>query len=219
SRRRHTRSKRDWSSDVCSSDLVTDPSTRVAGIQSGEYDIAQEVPYDNADQLDADENVENQIIPGAGTLIMFMNKKTGPFKDVKAREALSTLINAEEMMTAAFTDPKYFSVNHNMMMPHQEEQWYSEIGKDKHNVNDPEKTKKLIEEAGYDGEEITIMTSRDYEFMYSASVVLQSELEAIGVNAKLENYDWATLIDNMTDETKYDINMVWIGYKPEPTAH
>src|SRR5699024_11885937 len=86
SRRRHTRSKRDWSSDVCSSDLVTDPSTRVAGIQSGEYDIAQEVPYDNADQLDADENVENQIIPGAGTLIMFMNKKTGPFKDVKRSE-------------------------------------------------------------------------------------------------------------------------------------
>src|SRR5207249_6451125 len=28
SRRRHTRSKRDWSSDVCSSDLATTPTTR-----------------------------------------------------------------------------------------------------------------------------------------------------------------------------------------------
>src|SRR5437868_14826633 len=27
SRRRHTRSKRDWSSDVCSSDLITEPIT------------------------------------------------------------------------------------------------------------------------------------------------------------------------------------------------
>src|SRR5699024_7165549 len=118
-------------------DIVDDSSTRVAGIQSGEYDIAQEVPYDSADKLEADENIENQIIPGAGTLIMFMNKKTGPFQDVKAREALSTLIDAEEMMTAAFTDPKYFAVNHNMMMPHQEDLWYSDAGKDKHNVNDP----------------------------------------------------------------------------------
>lgn len=200
-------------------DIVTDSSTRVAGIQSGEYDIAQEVPYDNADQLDADENIENQIIPGAGTLIAFMNKKTGPFKDVKAREALLTLIDANTMLEAAFTDPEYFTVNHNMMMPHQEDLWYSDVGKDKHNVNDTDKAKALFEEAGYDGEEITIMTSRDYEFIYNASVVLQSELEAIGVNAKLENYDWATLIDNMTDETKYDINMIWIGYKPEPTAH
>src|SRR5699024_11279008 len=37
SRRRHTRSKRDWSSDVCSSDLVyrlfTEPKNRPAGVQ------------------------------------------------------------------------------------------------------------------------------------------------------------------------------------------
>lgn len=200
-------------------EIVTDSSTRVAGIVSGEYDIAHEIPYDNADQLENDPNVENQIIPGAGTLIMFTNKKVGPFADVKAREALSTLINIDEMMTAAFSDPKYYTLNHNMMMPHQEEQWYSDIGKDKYNLNDTEKAKQLFEEAGYNGEEVTIMTSRDYEFMYNASVVLQAELEAIGVKVKLDVYDWATLLDNMTDETAYDINMVWIGYKPEPTSH
>src|SRR5437868_14032773 len=35
SRRRHTRSKRDWSSDVCSSDLVTSPVARRAGRATG----------------------------------------------------------------------------------------------------------------------------------------------------------------------------------------
>src|SRR5699024_11661863 len=30
SRRRHTRSKRDWSSDVCSSDLSPDPKRRIS---------------------------------------------------------------------------------------------------------------------------------------------------------------------------------------------
>lgn len=200
-------------------EIVTDPSTRVAGLQSGQYDIAQEVPYDNADQLENDENIINNIIPGAGTLIMFTNKKVGTFADVKAREALATLIDIEEIMMAAFTDPKYYALNHNMMMPHQEEQWYSDEGKDKYNVNDPEKAKALFEEAGYDGEELTIMTSRDYEFMYNAAVVLQSELESIGVKVKLDVYDWATLLENMTNEDAYDINMIWLGYKPEPTSH
>lgn len=203
-------------------EFVLDSSTRVAGIQSGEYDIAHEVPYDSVEQLDNDENIENQILPGAGTLIMFTNKLEGRlFNDVKAREALSTVMDAEEMMTAAFTDERFYTLNHNMMMPHQEEQWYSDEGKDKYNVNDPDQAKKLFDEAGYDGETIKIMTSRDYEFMYNASVVLQQELEAIGMKVELEVYDWPTLLDNMVDEEKfdYDINMVWLGYKPEPTAH
>lgn len=200
-------------------EIVTDSSTRVAGIQSGQFDIAHEVPYDSAGQLEADGNIENQIIPGAGTLIMFMNKKTGVFTDVVAREALLSLVDMDEIMTAAFSDEKYFSLNHNMMMPHQEEQWYSDEGKDMYNINDPERAKELFDQAGYNGEEITIMTSRDYEFMYNAAVYLQQELESIGLNVKLDNYDWATLLDKMVDETAYDINMIWLGYKPEPTAH
>lgn len=203
-------------------EFVLDSSTRVAGIQSGEYDIAHEVPYDSVEQLENDGNIENQILPGAGTLIVFTNKMEGRFfNDVKAREALATVMDTEEMMTAAFTDDRFFSLNHNLMMPHQEEQWYSDVGKDKYNVNDPEKAEELFDEAGYDGETIKIMTSRDYEFMYNASVVLQQELEAIGMDVELEVYDWPTLLDNMVDEEEfdYDINMVWLGYKPEPTAH
>lgn len=203
-------------------EFVLDSSTRVAGIQSGEYDIAHEVPYDSVEQLENDANIENQILPGAGTLIMFTNKMEGRlFNDVKARDALATLMDAEEMMIGAFTDERFFTLTHNMMMPHQEEQWYSDEGKDKYNVNDPEKAKELFEEAGYDGETIKIMTSRDYEFMYNAAVVLQQELEGIDVNVELEVFDWPTLLDNMVDENEfdYDINMVWLGYKPEPTAH
>mgnify|MGYP001209311603 FL=1 len=202
--------------------FVLDPSTRVAGIQSGEYDIAHEVPYDSVDQLESDQNIENQFLPGAGTLIAFLNKKEGRlFNDVKAREALATLIDHEEMLHGAFTDERFYQLNHNMMMPHQEELWYSDAGKDKYNVNDPEKAKQLFEEAGYNGETVKIMTSRDYEFMYNAAVVLEQQLEAIGVNVELEVFDWATLLSNMVDENDYDydINMVWLGYKPEPTAH
>src|SRR5437868_15416417 len=37
SRRRHTRSKRDWSSDVCSSDLFLDFSAGIAVVSGGNY--------------------------------------------------------------------------------------------------------------------------------------------------------------------------------------
>src|SRR5690625_703982 len=106
-----------------------------------------------------------------------------------------------------------------MMMPHQETQWYSDVGKDKYNVNDPEKAKQLFEEAGYDGEEIVLMTSRDYEYIYNASVIVQSQLEAIGLNVTLDVYDWSTLLDTRSNHPdKYDIMLSWVGYKPEPTS-
>lgn len=202
--------------------FVLDPSTRVAGIQSGQYDIAHEVPYDSVAQLDADANIENQILPGAGTLIAFLNKKEGRlFHNQKAREALATLVDYDEVLYGAFTDEQFYSLNHNMMMPHQEELWYSDAGKDKYNLNDPEKAMKLFEEAGYNGETVKIMTSRDYEFMYNASVVLQQQLESAGIPVELQVFDWATLLNNMADanDYDYDINIVWLGYKPEPTAH
>src|SRR5699024_321721 len=179
-------------------------------------------PYDNVDQLDADENIENQVLPGAGTLIAFLNKQEGRFfNDPTAREALATLVDYEELLHGAFTDERFYSLNHRMMMPHQEELWNSDAGEEMYNINDPEAAKALFDEAGYDGETIKIMTSRDYEFMYNASVVLQQELEAIGMDVELEVYDWPTLLDNMVDEEEidYDINMVWLGYKTEPTAH
>src|SRR5699024_11852834 len=45
SRRRHTRSKRDWSSDVCSSDLIANqPTVKAGGI---DIDSAEKVSYFN----------------------------------------------------------------------------------------------------------------------------------------------------------------------------
>src|SRR5207249_8531528 len=44
SRRRHTRSKRDWSSDVCSSDLLRGPNE--IGVRLGPYDHSRPVVID-----------------------------------------------------------------------------------------------------------------------------------------------------------------------------
>src|SRR5699024_4753538 len=53
SRRRHTRSKRDWSSDVCSSDLQT------PGDQPGETDPDADDNQGNKNEPDESDNLEN----------------------------------------------------------------------------------------------------------------------------------------------------------------
>lgn len=61
---------------------------------------------------------------------------------------------------------------------------------------DLEEAKKLLAEAGYKGEQITIQTNTRYQGMYDNSVMVQAMLTAAGINAQLETLDWAAQLDN-----------------------
>src|SRR5699024_8615826 len=101
----------------------------------------------------------------------------------------------------------------------QEAYWYSEQGKDKFNQKDPEKAKEILEEIGYDGETITIVSDREYVTHYNAAVVLQQQLESIGLNVELQVYDWATLLDVVDDpEAEYDLYAMGHSLRADPTA-
>ena len=41
-------------------DVVTDAATRIAGLQNGQYDIAEEIPADNYEELSKDESFKNE---------------------------------------------------------------------------------------------------------------------------------------------------------------
>ncbi|MCA0921417.1 ABC transporter substrate-binding protein [Pseudooceanicola nanhaiensis] len=60
---------------------------------------------------------------------------------------------------------------------------------------DPELAKKYLEEAGYNGEELVIITSNRSGGYFERSVIAQSMLAAVGINAKIETIEWGTQID------------------------
>lgn len=197
--------------------IVTDPSTRVTGLQTGEYHIGNFIPYDNAAQLEADPNVENNIQEASFGGLIF-NKKEGVFADIKMRQAVASVLNMEDMMTAAYGDEQFFSLNHELMVEEQKA-WYTDAGKEQYDQRDPEKAKKLLEEAGYKGEEVRILTSREYEDYYNLAVVAQQQLEEIGMNVKLDVYDWATVLERREDPAAYEIFTSGWALRPTPIQY
>lgn len=197
--------------------IVTDPSTRVAGLQSGEYDIANFIPQDSAAQLAADPNIENQTeinsIPG-----IIFNKKVGVFEDIKMRQAVAAALDLEALMMAAYGSDEFYTMEHELMLDTQTA-WYTDAGKEQYNQKDLEKAKQLVEEAGYDGEVIRIMTSREYEDYYMFAVVMQEQLKEIGLNVELEVYEWATVIDKQSDPSAYDMTITGWGIRPTPIQY
>lgn len=174
-------------------EFVSDPATQLAGLQTGEYHIAYALPFDNYDLLVSDPNLE-PALDKVGEFTLIYNKVEGLASNFKIRQAINAALNIEEIMLQAFTNEDIYSMVPGYMTE-EIANWRSDAGKEFYNINDQELAKQLLEEAGYNGEEFTLMTTRDYPHFYNASVVIQEQLSQIGMNVKLEVYDWPTLAD------------------------
>lgn len=183
--------------------FVPDESTRISGLISGEYDISIGVAHDNVKQIEENEGIQPEIWTYGKELLIF-NKQQGVFADKNMRQAVNAALDFEGVLRASFGDEQFYELEHGLFTP-EIVNWYSDAGKEMYNQQDPELTQSLLEEAGYDGEEIVILTSREYPHYYNAAVAVQQQLEKVGVNAKLDVFDWATLLDRRSDPELWDI--------------
>ncbi|GIN94780.1 peptide ABC transporter substrate-binding protein [Siminovitchia terrae] len=205
--------------DTLHFDFVSDPSTRSSGLQTGQYDVAYRLPADNLKMLSSDPNIEtDNMLSGIGLHIAHLNKTKGVFTNIKARQAIQAAIDKEAMMLSIVGDEELFNLDPNLASPEQID-WYTNAGKELFNQNDTEKAKKLLKESGYNGEEIVILTTRTYPVFYNQAVNLQQQLEEIGMNIKIEVYDWATLLERMDDESTWDILTIAQTLQPLPLEY
>src|SRR5699024_5695275 len=166
---------------------ISDEQTRISGLQTQEYDVVESIPYDSVDQVENDETIELETAPKQ-MLNIYFNKKEGLFSDEDARKAIMVGINNEDLLNGAFSAPDYFELNNNIMMEHQKDQWDSQVGEDLYNKNDVDEAKDLLEDANYDGEEVSILVGTDKDYIYDGAIVLQQELEDMGINTELKAY-------------------------------
>lgn len=183
--------------------FVADPSTRVNGLMSGQYHFSHMLSYDSIPQLENSKGSVVDVWPYGLEGLVF-NKKSGVFTDVKLRQAVNYALDMEVIMSSAFTSEEFYTLESSLFLPNQTA-WYSDAGKENYNQKDLEKAKKLLKEAGYNGEEVVILTSRDYEHHYNAAVATQQQLEELGMKTKLDVYDWPTLLERRSDPEAYDI--------------
>lgn len=196
--------------------LVDDSSTRLSGLQSGQYDAANAIPFDNFNQVDSDPNLE-PVIQNTGFNALIYNKAEGPMADETMRQAINAALNTEEIQIAAFADDQFYDLN-GALMP-EDSLWYTEAGLENFNVADPELAEQLLEEAGYDGEPLRLITTREYDDHYDSAVVIQQQLAAVGVEVDMVVTDWATVLENRADPAAYDFFITGFSPTPIPTRY
>src|SRR5690606_19064575 len=136
----------------------------------------------------------------------------------KVRQAWLASLDMDELMAAGFGDPSLYEVQ-GSIYPKEIPNWYTETGLDQFNQNDVEKAKKLLEEAGYRGEPIRILTSRQYDFLYKISLVAAAQARRAGFNVQLDVVEWATLVQKRSQLSEYEIFLTFNSFSQAPPLY
>ncbi len=198
---------------------VPDDLTRVAGLVSGEYDLALSLPGSAYDQLKGNGAIVAQMVgPGSAAVGVF-NKKRGLFVDMRARRATWLAVDPQKVMAGAFDTPLQYRLTPSLAGKEWGVWAFPNVGVDVYgHGRDLTKAKELLREAGYKGEPIRWITTRDYAYMYRSALVASDEMKEAGFNVRLVVSDWATVISDRNNPDRYEIFSTGIGFEGDPTS-
>ncbi len=194
---------------------VPDTSTRIEGLLSGQFDYADSLSTEAFGRIEASDVAEPVLLEAFGWPLFAVNHKKGLMTDLNIRRAVQAALPYDDMLFAAFGDEKFFQTD-GALYP-EGWPWHNEAGIELYNINDPEKAAEYLEAAGYDGQPLRILTSRQYEFHYQMAEVAQMALEMAGFTVQMDVVDWATLAQNRDNPDLWDIYITHSPFLPEPT--
>ncbi|MDR6972871.1 ABC transporter substrate-binding protein [Leifsonia shinshuensis] len=179
-------------------------STRMQAVQTGLVDWAAGT-LDDYNTAKANPAVTASLMAKQSSPTVVFNKVSGVMANEKMRQAFQAALNMTDIMAAGFGDPANFDVDGSIFTK-DNKTWHTEAGtKGMYNAHDAATVKKLLKEAGYQGQPITWYTTQDDPTWYGPAVPAQQQLKKLGFNIDLQVVDQATIIARRTDPTKYDI--------------
>ena len=191
--------------------IVTEPGARVAGLRTGELQGVEDVPSKSVADLTADKNITTLPLKNWWIQIANPNTSNPPTDKLLVRKAIQAVLDMDEIMDAA-SDGNY-QLNIGFQYPNQPD--YTDAGRETYNQHNPELAKKYLAEAGYQGEPVVLLTNKDYPPMYNSALVMQQQLQAVGVNAQMKVVDWPTSVQMMMNTTE-GWNFHFTGWGTQP---
>jgi peptide/nickel transport system substrate-binding protein len=194
---------------------VPDVAVRLAGVETGEYHYAQQIQQDQYDRIKGMPNVEALIIKPSAWSTAVLNHKAGLMTDKRIRQAFQAALDMEPIMAAGFGHKAFYRLDPGLSFLEQP-QWHSAAGGDLYNQKNPARARKLLQEAGYAGQPIRWISTKEYQWMYKNALVAKQQLEGAGFKVDLQVVDWATLVQRRNKPELWDVFSTGITFNPEP---
>ncbi len=194
---------------------VPDVTIRLAGVETGEYHFAQQIKQDQYDRIKVMRDVEAHVIKPSAWSTAVPNHKQGLMTDKRLRQALQAALDMEPIMAAGFGHKDFYRLDPGLMYPEQP-QWHSKVSGELYNQKNKAKAQKLLKDAGYAGQPVRWVTTKEYEWMYKNALVARQQLEEAGFKVDLQVVDWATLVQRRNKPELWDVFSTGFTFGPEP---
>lgn len=143
-------------------------------------------------------------------MLFNLSESNDAFQDANVRNAFDMAINKQQIVDNLMLGEGQVAVG---PMPEYHPYFNDELVGNEHN---PEEAKKMLEEAGFDfGKEYKLIVPQGNQVREQSALLIQQDLEAIGVKLNIETYDFATLLSMLSDG-EADLGLLGGGSNIDP---
>jgi peptide/nickel transport system substrate-binding protein len=172
---------------------IPDAMTKAAALGNGEADWWENPTPDMLPALAA--NPEITLAPdnpmGVMTMMRF-NQLQPPFNNLKMRQAMLLVVDQADFMTALAGDPKHWNLCASFFTcggPMANEDGSQVLT----GPRDFAAAKRLMAEAGYNGEKITVLDSVELNNSHIPALIIADLFRRLGLNVELVSADWSVI--------------------------
>ncbi len=198
---------------------IPDQTARVAALQVGQLDMAQEFPADLIPRLENDPNVVLYANP-PNRLLGHFNHVRPPFNNPQVRQALVIAYRNADALLLAAGDPNFMRLCPSLMQCGSA--WESAAGAEGfYAAEDLERARQLVRDAGFEGAKVRLMDPVDRQPAHGAALVTREVLESLGFDVDFQVMDWATMVSQRARPDEWEFFHTWSGVtvRSGPVGH
>jgi peptide/nickel transport system substrate-binding protein len=185
--------------------IMPDPATAGAALQAGEIDWIEQPLIDLLPLFRANRDIKVETMDPYGVVgVIVFNCLQPPFDNVKLRRALLPAVDQSEFVAAvmgsesasARTGVGVFTAGSPMANDAGLEVL---TGK-----RDIPLARKLVQESGYKGEKVVLLSASDYPSLHAVALVTRELYQRVGLNVEYVETDWGTVISRRASKAPID---------------
>ena len=181
--------------------VIPDAQTMVMSLRSGAVDMAERLTTSQIASLG-----DLTVLEGSSNVVqaLYLNNAFAPFSDLRVRQALCYAIDKQKVIELS-ADGHGTPVG-SSMFPAFGKYFMPELTD--YYKPDAEKAKALLKEAGYEHLSFTITVASNMPAHVDAAQVMVELLREIGVEAKINQVEWATWYKQVYSGREYEATVV-----------
>jgi peptide/nickel transport system substrate-binding protein len=182
--------------------FISDPAAQVAALLAGDVDAFPRVTPRSVVQFKSNPKFQVIVSGSRAKTILAINNKKKPLDDVRVRRAIAAAIDRKAVIQGAADG--YGAPIGSHYVPGA----FGYVDTTGINPYNPEKAKALLKEAGVTTPLELTITLPPPPYARQGGEVIASELAKVGINAKLQNVEWAQWLSGTYGAKNYDLTII-----------